>query len=460
MSAILSALALGLALQGKLEGTVVAPGGAPVAGARVILGEFGRATLFFNTAEEMFVGTPGLSDADARRFSALLSTDATGRFSVEELEAGEYSILAAEPRAGIAFATFRVERGVTAALRLSLSAPASITGTVEGLAFDPSVDVLELKPRAALGNISMVPRLVLEQGSWSFRSAALPAVRAWQVVGTHVVLAQDYRATLFDLPVDAPSGVDTTFRFALDGGACLTGRVADANGTGVRDASVVAIAEREPSCELGALTDAEGRYQIRGLSDGKWRIEVLRFGMREAPGCGNGPQEIFGSSALAIEGRTPRTLDLRVETIRAAPRVGELAPDFTARSLDGETLALSAFRGKVVLLDFWATWCGMCRAEFPRLQAVHAELGASQRFEIIGVSVDEDAALVKRFVASRALRWPQTALGAGAKNPIAALYNVHSTPSTVLIGADGRVVAINLTGEPLRARIEALLAPK
>jgi peroxiredoxin len=177
-------------------------------------------------------------------------------------------------------------------------------------------------------------------------------------------------------------------------------------------------------------------------------------------GCGNGPQEIFGSKSLVVQGLAPREVDLRVDHSRAAPRVGELAPDFTAPLLDGGSLTLSAQRGKVVLLDFWATWCGMCRADFPRLQEVHAKFRASHGFEIIGISVDEDAALVKRFVTSRALDWPQTALGFGAKNPIAALYNVHSTPSTVLIGADGRVAAVNLTGEKLRARIEALVALK
>src|SRR5262245_61727114 len=72
--AMFLALVFGLLLQGRITGTVVDEAGARVARARVILGEFGRATLFYNTAEEMFVGTPGLSDAEAQRYSAVLET--------------------------------------------------------------------------------------------------------------------------------------------------------------------------------------------------------------------------------------------------------------------------------------------------------------------------------------------------------------------------------------------------
>lgn len=94
------ALAISLALQGKIDGVVVDDRGSPVAGARVILGELGRATLFYNTPEEMFVGTPGLSEIETKQFSALLSTDASGRFAVDGLAAGEYSLIAADPEIG------------------------------------------------------------------------------------------------------------------------------------------------------------------------------------------------------------------------------------------------------------------------------------------------------------------------------------------------------------------------
>jgi len=453
-------LAIGLALQGGIEGSVCARDGSPVAGARVILGELGHATLFYNAPDEMFVGTPGLSENETKRFSALIFSDEQGRFSAEGLEAGEYSLIAADPARGIAYATLVLRKDAPLAARLVLQPPAFVVGSVEGQAFDPQLNVLELKPREVTANISMIPRLLQQPGSWSFRSVALPATRGWRLVGTQVVLEQDFRATLFSVPVDAPPGEETRLAVDLGGGGEVRGRVLDARGAAARFVSVVAMSSSSPSFEIGALTDADGRYRIRGLSDGNWRLDGLRFGMRDVPGCGNGPQELFGSQTFRVTGQAAGEIDLRMSASRAPPAIGELAPDFMVATIDGAELKLSSLRGRVVLLDFWATWCGMCRAEFPRLLDTYESHSPSARFEIVGISLDEDVGLVRRFIASRGLRWPQTALGLPAKNPLTQLYNVNSTPSTVLIGADGKVVALNLTGDPLRKKLDELLATK
>ena len=99
-------------------------------------------------------------------------------------------------------------------------------------------------------------------------------------------------------------------------------------------------------------------------------------------------------------------------------------------------------------------------SDFPRLIATYDALAPSSRFEIVGLSIDKDVDLVRRFVTSRAIRWPHTALGVTTVNPLTQLYNVNSTPSTVLIGADGKVVALNLTGEALRKKLEELTSTK
>jgi hypothetical protein len=93
----------------------------------------------------------------------------------------------------------------------------------------------------------------------------------------------------------------------------------------------------------------------------------------------------------------------------------------------------------------------------PKLQEAYAKLAGTGRFEIVGVSLDSDTDRVPRFVLSRKLAWPQTALGPEPGNPIAALFNVHSTPSTVLVDARGRIAAVNLLGEVLRKKIDELV---
>jgi cytochrome oxidase Cu insertion factor (SCO1/SenC/PrrC family) len=169
---------------------------------------------------------------------------------------------------------------------------------------------------------------------------------------------------------------------------------------------------------------------------------------------------VAASREIVLPLAEAKAADFRIDGLLVPPRVGDLAPPFEARTVDGRPLALADLRGKVVLLDFWATWCGICRLELPRLIDAHAALSPGGRFEIVGVSVDTDLDLVPRFVASRGIGWPQTALGPAAKNPIARLYNVNSTPSTVLVDASGRIAALNLVGEPLRKKIEELLAQK
>ena len=91
---------------------------------------------------------------------------------------------------------------------------------------------------------------------------------------------------------------------------------------------------------------------------------------------------------------------------------------------------------------------------------MYAERSKGGKFEIVGISLDEDVGLVPRFAASRGLKWPQTALGPEAKNPLAQMYNAHSTPMTVLVDAEGKIAAVNLLGEDLRKKIAEMLSAK
>jgi peroxiredoxin len=118
-----------------------------------------------------------------------------------------------------------------------------------------------------------------------------------------------------------------------------------------------------------------------------------------------------------------------------APAPNVVAPDFTLRGADGRTLHLQQLRGQVVLVNFWATWCGPCREEMPRLQALYDKYRASG-FTLLGVNVDED---------------PRNALGIAQKlkvsfpvlldtdKAVSRQYDMGSMPATVLIDRDGRV---------------------
>ncbi|MBC7326715.1 redoxin domain-containing protein [bacterium] len=136
---------------------------------------------------------------------------------------------------------------------------------------------------------------------------------------------------------------------------------------------------------------------------------------------------------------------------------GKPAPDFTLMSLDGKTYTLSNLKGKVVLLDFWATWCPPCREELPIIEKLHQEY-KDKGLLVLGIN-DEDKATVENFLKENNLTFP---ILVDAQSKVALLYNVESIPRVLLIDKDGNVVK-DLLGyskeneQILREAIEKLL---
>jgi thiol-disulfide isomerase/thioredoxin len=115
--------------------------------------------------------------------------------------------------------------------------------------------------------------------------------------------------------------------------------------------------------------------------------------------------------------------------------------------------------GKVTIVDFWASWCGPCRAENPNVVAIYNELH-SKGLNIIGVSLDEDADKWKKAIAKDKLSWTQVSNLKGWKDPIAVQYNIEEIPSTFILDDKGNIVAKNLRGDELKTKIKELLAKK
>jgi peroxiredoxin len=148
-----------------------------------------------------------------------------------------------------------------------------------------------------------------------------------------------------------------------------------------------------------------------------------------------------------------KTLDLRGYTSRTAP------PQFSGSTLDARQLSMTEYRGTVIVLNFWASWCLECRAEMPVLERLQREF-SSRGLAIIGVNARENKEAVRRYAKELGVTFP---LVLDPDGKINALYGVVGLPTTFVVGRDGRAVAFAIgprqwESAPARALIEALLA--
>lgn len=135
--------------------------------------------------------------------------------------------------------------------------------------------------------------------------------------------------------------------------------------------------------------------------------------------------------------------------------IGAEAPTFTGETPEGDRLSLESLRGKIVLIDFWASWCGPCRRENPKVVKAYAKY-KDQGFEILGVSLDRTKSRWVDAIAKDGLTWPQVSDLQGWKSEFAKLYGVTSIPHTVLLDAEGKILARNLRGHQLDAKLKEL----
>lgn len=145
----------------------------------------------------------------------------------------------------------------------------------------------------------------------------------------------------------------------------------------------------------------------------------------------------------------------RVDNMRTLS-VGQMAPEIALPTPEGDTVKLSSLRGKYVLIDFWAAWCRPCRMENPNVVRMYNKYN-DKGFEVFGVSLDRKKEDWVAAIAQDGLTWTQVSDLAYFNSEAARIYNIQAIPATYLVGPDGKIVAKNLRGESLEAKLAEVL---
>lgn len=131
-----------------------------------------------------------------------------------------------------------------------------------------------------------------------------------------------------------------------------------------------------------------------------------------------------------------------------AVQIGEQAPTFSIQNLAGKTINLTDFKGKYVLIDFWASWCGPCRNENPNVVKAFNKYN-NRNFTILGISIDKDKAAWAQAIKQDGLTWTHASELSDFDGPIVKLYQVEAIPASFLLDPNGKIIAKNLRGEEL-----------
>jgi thiol-disulfide isomerase/thioredoxin len=234
---------------------------------------------------------------------------------------------------------------------------------------------------------------------------------------------------------------------------------------------------RTGSIELGGKAfqaalvddDSDGRYDspakqavrfpgdtllIDADASGKFERSVESYPLNQPFNIGGTTYEVANISPDGSRLEV-RKSDKTVAERKPAPtlKVGDAPPTLalTNAPTSGDAVTLEKYKGKVVLLDFWATWCGPCVAEMPAVKKLY-EANKAKGFEIIGVSLDQpnDGPKMAKYVRDTGIAWPQIH---DATREISRRYHVSSIPATFLIGKDGQIIAVGLRGEELEKAV-------
>jgi thiol-disulfide isomerase/thioredoxin len=170
----------------------------------------------------------------------------------------------------------------------------------------------------------------------------------------------------------------------------------------------------------------------------------------------SGRSDYVASYALRREAGAPAAGESKTPPPSGDVAVGQPFPALEFKGLDGKPVSIAALKGKVILIDFWATWCGPCRREMPTVISLYQKCH-ERGFEIVGISLDKDRETLEKYIEANKMPWPQYFDGKVWKNDISTRFGIDAIPATILIDKEGVVRFKDIRGAELIKAVESLL---
>ncbi|MCC7294179.1 MAG: carboxypeptidase regulatory-like domain-containing protein [Phycisphaerales bacterium] len=254
--------------------------------------------------------------------------------------------------------------------------------------------------------------------------------------------------------VEVASGEEKSILVKLGPPRDITGTVLDAADKPVAEAFLETRAWRGgDTLTLRTVSDEKGRFTL--LDAPLDEFELTATSREGASGRAKVPADHSEVTISLTEARQePPSRQGR------GPAAGAAAPDFQVTTLEGKTLKLSDLKGKVVLLDFWATWCGPCVAEVPNLVKVRESFATREDFVMISISLDRDENALTKFAGERKMTWHHVFGEKGNADATAEKFGVYAIPALFLIDREGKIIATDLRGPDIQKKVTEALDAK
>ncbi|MCH8052639.1 MAG: carboxypeptidase regulatory-like domain-containing protein [Planctomycetes bacterium] len=252
-------------------------------------------------------------------------------------------------------------------------------------------------------------------------------------------------------------GEPTIVNIALGAGRTITGLVRDSEGSPVAGAEVEAMKWRNyRTLRASAATDEQGRFTIFDAPKDEFKVSI--YARDRSALIDQLISAERNDYEFTLGARSPG--DASGSGALCSAKMSDPCPPLELRTLAGIEIGPETIKNKIVLLDFWATWCGPCMAELPTLKRIRDDFGKRDDFLLVSLSSDFDKAALERTIKDKQLEWHHVYGPDSGGDELSTAFGVRAIPCTILVGKDGKIIAVGLIGKPLRQKLDELLGDK